>query len=87
MFWDQIIASTKPLMPTNPSKLLCEKRLVSAPPVKVAKEGGGIVVDDGVGEVGTVVLVPEVELLVDSMKTPPAMACGETELAFTAAAL
>lgn len=51
---------------------------------------------DGVGAVdGTVELPPkmvvvldeEVELLVEAMNTPPAMAEGETFVAFTAAAL
>ena len=75
-------------MTTRPSKLLCEKRMLPAPPVEAAVEGLGEVV-------GTVEVLPEVEVVLDEevefpgaeMKTPPAMAEGETVLAFTAAAL
>lgn len=75
-------------MPTKPSKLLCERRMLPAAPVEAAVEGLGEVV-------GPVEVLPEVEVALDEevefpvaeMKTPPAMAGGETVLAFTAAAL
>ena len=67
-------------MPTKPSKLLCERRMLPAAPVEAAVEGLGEVV-------GPVEVLPEVEFPVAEMKTPPAMAGGETVLAFTAAAL
>ena len=87
---DQIIASANPPMPTKPSKLLCERRMLPAAPVEAVVEGLGE------GEVvGPVEVLPEVEVALDEevefpvaeMKTPPAMAGGETVLAFTAAAL
>lgn len=84
---DQIMASANPLMPTKPSKLPCERRMLPAAPVEAAVEGLGEVV-------GSVEVLPEVEVALDEeeefpvaeMKTPPAMAGGETVLAFTAAA-
>lgn len=79
---DQIIASANPLKPTKPTKLLRENMLPSAPPVKAVVEG--------VGLVETVVELPlevEVEFPLAETNTPPAMAGGETLVAFTAAAL
>ena len=80
--------SANALMPTKPSKLLCERRMTPASPVKVAVDGVGALV--GTVELlleVVVVLDEEVELLVVAMNTPPAMAEGETLVAFTAAAL
>ena len=80
--------SANALMPTKPSKLLCERRMTPAPPVKVAVDGVGAV--DGSVELPpelVVVLEEEVELLVEPMNTPPAMAEGEIVVAFALAAL
>ena len=82
------MASANALMPTKPSRLLCERRMTPAPPVKVAVDGVGAV--DGAVELPpevVVVLDEEVELLVEARNTPPAIAEGETVVAFTAAAL
>ena len=82
------MANASALMPTKPSKLLCERRMAPAPPVNVAVDGVGML--DGTVELPpgvVVVLDEEVELLVEAMNTPPAMAEGETFVAFTAAAL
>ena len=58
--------------------------MLPAPPVETAVENLGAVV-------GTVVLLPEVEVVVEfpvaEIKTPPATADREIVLAFTAAAL
>ena len=56
-----------------------------APPVKITGEEVGPEVDE-LDEV-EVVLDVEVAFVVASMNTPPATVRGETELAFTAAAL
>lgn len=77
------MASANPLKPTKPTKLLREKMLPSAPPLKVVPEGVGPPVE-------TVVELPlevEVVLPLAETNTPPAMARGETLVAFTAAAL
>ena len=82
------MASANALIPTKPSKLLCERRMPPAPPVNVAIDEVGAV--DGTVELPpevVVVLDEEVELLVEAMNTPPAMLEGETVVAFTAAAL
>ena len=82
------MASAHALIPIKPSKLLCERRVTPAPPVKVTVDGVGLV--DGTVELPpevVVVLDEEVELLGEAMNTPPATAEGETFVAFTAAAL
>ena len=81
------MASANALMPTKPSKLLCERLMTPAPPVKVTVDGVGMV--DGTVELPpeVVVVLDEVELLVEATNTPPAMAEGERVVAFTAAAL
>lgn len=80
--------SANALMPSKPNKLHCERRMTPASPVKVAVNGVGAF--DGTVELPpevVVVLEEEVELLVEPMNTPPAMAEGEIVVAFAAAAL
>lgn len=84
----QIIAIRTPLMPIKPSKPHCEKTILVALPVKVTGEDVGAVGDVlGLTPGVELVLDVEVELSVTSMNTPPAMAGGETVLAFVAALL
>ena len=75
-------------MPTKPSKLLCERRMTPASPVKVDFDGVGAL-DETVELPPEVVVVldEDVELAVEAMNTPPAMTEGETFVAFTEAAL
>ena len=82
-FFDQSIASANPLKPNTPSKLLGEKRMRSALPVKIAVEG----VETAVEDVVELPLEVDVEFPLAGMNTPPLMAGGEILLAFTAAAL
>lgn len=77
------MASANPLKPTRPSQLLREKSLPSAPPVKAVIEG----VSPAVEPVVELPLELEVEFPLAERNTPPAMAGGETLVAFTAAAL
>lgn len=77
------MASANPLKLTKPSKLLREKRLPSAPPVKAVFEGVGPAVETAV----ELPLEVEVEFPLAETNTPPAMARGEILVAFTAAAL
>lgn len=81
-------------MPTQPSKPHCTNALPAAPPLEdTVDDDVGLVVDEveEVGEVEEVVvdaavlLDVELEMSLASMKTPPAMAGGETVLAVLAA--